>query len=322
MLELTRTVRFAINDLPNTDAPPHATHPATTPTTHQPSRTGFNTFAGSPSLFGLGRHYELDVTCRGHADPATGYFVNIREIDHAVRSAAVPMIQAACRETPMIDPAIVLARLIDPIEAVVSSALDRADRPTREPRDTPVRVVSRVRWRLTPYHSIEMATTPAPSSPSSPPCVLMRQQFEFAASHRLHSPQLTDEQNRALFGKCNLPSGHGHNYRVEPCVAIPFHAAGPARFTLLDLERITSERIIHRFDHKHLNLDTAEFACGEAGSGSGNGSGTGGLNPSVENIVKVCFDLLAPAIAGTNTGATLRSMTVWETDKTSCTYPG
>lgn len=265
-------------------------------------------------MHGLGRHYEIDVTCRGEADPVTGYFINIREIDHAVRSAAVPIIEEACRRSPTTDPRDVLPGLIGPIEASLREQLKGRLR-VSEP------IVARVRWRLTPYYSVEMAA-PSASSPSPPapaPPVLMRQSFEFAASHRLHSPGLSDEQNRALFGKCNLPSGHGHNYRVEPCVAIP---TGPtpgaiaARFTLADLERITDERVIQRFDHKHLNLDSPEFACGEGG---GNPAG---LNPSVENIAKVCFDLLAPAIAGTKTGATLRCVTVWETDKTSCTYPG
>jgi 6-pyruvoyltetrahydropterin/6-carboxytetrahydropterin synthase len=70
------------------------------------------------------------------------------------------------------------------------------------------------------------------------------------------------------------------------------------------------ETIIQRFDHKYLNVDTQEFRA-EAG----------GLNPSVENIAKVCFDLLAPAIRRAAPGVELRSITVWETDRTSCTYP-
>ena len=302
MLELTRTVRFAINDGARDGE-------------SVPSKGGYNTFAGSPSMRGLGRHYELEVTCRGRSDAITGYFINIREIDQAVRSAAVPLIEQACRTDPTIDPALLLPELIGPIDAALAKgSAGKAG------------VVARIRWRLTPYYSVEMAA-PATSSQSessnatagssnaTAPMALLRQQFEFAASHRLHSAHLTDDQNRAIYGKCNLPSGHGHNYRVEPCVAVPIPVTGvkALAFALLDLERITNERIIQRFDHKHLNLDTKEFTCQD---------GVTALNPSVENIARVCYDLLEPAIRESGTGAVLRSITVWETDKTSCTFPG
>lgn len=351
MLELTRTVRFAINDAPTT-ASYERVESGSERAGNKAGNTrgGWNTFAGAPSMQGLGRHYEIDVTCRGDADPVTGYFINIREIDQAVRIAAVPIIEQACRENPWVDPALVLPGLIEPIERALSArashelhGVPKAGNRCVEERP---RLVSRVRWRLSPYYSVEMSSQDANvvvSRSSASKCgnaggagdvvsvVLMRQQFEFAASHRLHSPLLTDEENRALYGKCTHPSGHGHNYRVEPCVAVPVGRSGEnggtTPFTLIDLERITNERVIQRFDHKHLNLDTDEFACGASSSEPSSARRVGApvavpLNPSVENIAKVCFDLLAPAILDTHTGAALRSVTVWETDKTSCTYPG
>ncbi|MGE3110035.1 MAG: 6-carboxytetrahydropterin synthase [Gemmatimonadales bacterium] len=310
MLQLTRTVRFAISDAPH--------HPTPSPAKQTESDAGWNTFAASPSMRGLGRYYELEVTCRGRADPITGYFINIREIDHAVRCGAVPIIEQACRTSPGTDPIALLPRLLPPIEASLRNAVQRgaeaaashftnAGLPPASAVDS-APVVSRIRWKLSPYYCVEMSA-PNPSSPA--PVALLRQQFEFAASHRLQSASLTDEQNRALFGKCNLPSGHGHNYRVEPCVAVPLPVdAASAPFTLQLLERLTHEHIIRRFDHTHLNVDTKEFGCAP-----------GGLNPSVENIAKVCYDLLAPAVRNSGTGAELRCVTVWETDKTSCTYP-
>ena len=132
---------------------------------------------------------------------------------------------------------------------------------------------------------------------------ILRQRFEFAAAHRLHVPSLSDDENRRLFGKCNHPSGHGHNYVVEPAVAVP---TGMPAFALADLERLTHERVIERFDHKHLNLDTSEF-------------GVGGLNPSVENIARVCFDLLRESVHAA--GGELVAVTVWETEKTCAAYP-
>ena len=135
------------------------------------------------------------------------------------------------------------------------------------------------------------------------PRVIVRQMLEFSAAHRLHVPSLDDDENARIFGKCNNPAGHGHNYRIEPSVEVD-----PERPISVDaIERITDAVVIERFDHKHLNEQTEEFAS------------QGGLNPSVENIARVCFGLLDRPIA--DAGGMLRAVTVWETDRTSCTYP-
>jgi 6-pyruvoyltetrahydropterin/6-carboxytetrahydropterin synthase len=101
-----------------------------------------------------------------------------------------------------------------------------------------------------------------------------------------------------------------HNYVFEPCVAVAVEPRGRSAFTHDDLETIASRVLVDRFDHKNLNLDTAEFRDGA------------GVMPSVENIAKVSFELLAPEIARSAPGARLVSITVWETDRTCCTYPG
>jgi 6-pyruvoyltetrahydropterin/6-carboxytetrahydropterin synthase len=276
MLDLTRSVRFCINDA----VPP------------EPAGWGpaDNTFAAYPSMRGLGRFYELRIRCRGKVSPSTGYFLNIKEIDQAVRSVAIPLIARTCRERPQTDPATVLHAIVPLLDAALGGR------------------VAGVRWLLTPYYSVEMSA-PASNPPPAEPRALLRQQFEFAASHRLHCANLSDAENRALFGKCNHAGGHGHNYRVEPCVETPIGAAG-AKFPLAELERITARTVIDRFDHKHLNADNPEFDTAR-----------GGVNPSVENIARVCFDLLKPEIARACPEASLRSVTVWETDKTWCTYP-
>lgn len=299
MVDLTRTVRFCVN-------PPA---PPTPPDSHASTRArdlSNNTFAGAPSMRGLGRYYELEVRCRGEVDPATGYFINIKEIDRAVRASAVPIIERACAQNAAAEPASVLMEVLPAIDAALGGKGTGGKGGSGG--------VQSVRWRLTPYYSVEMPST----SPSgTAPIALLRQQFDFAAAHRLHAPGLSDADNRAVFGKCNNLKGHGHNYRVEPCVEVVVNgagegAAGEGGFTLIDLERIVAETILARFDHTHLNEDTPEFDQRLAG----------GLNPSVENIAKVFFDLLGPAIARAARGARLRSITVWETDKTSCTYPG
>jgi 6-pyruvoyl-tetrahydropterin synthase len=74
--------------------------------------------------------------------------------------------------------------------------------------------------------------------------------------------------------------------------------------------------IIQPFDHKHLSVDVPQFRCG------GGPAGHGGVNASVENIARVCYENLAPALRRECAAAELRSVTVWETDRTSSTYPG
>ncbi len=276
MLTIRRTVRLCINPGADPDAPP-------TPP------TGDNAYAGTPAMQGLGRYYEFDITCLGEPDPDTGYLVDIKIIDRAVRAAIYPPLAHACAKQPTADP----AALLPDLAAHLADAL------------APHRL-SAIRWRLTPTYALalEGLDMPVPTSTPARP-VLIRQRFDFAAAHRLHVQGLSDEENRAMFGKCNNPSGHGHNYQLEPCVALP--ASGEHRLSLPELERLVDETVIARFDHRHLNVDTSDFAS------------EGGVNPSVENIARVAFDLLRALVA--ERGGDLRTVTVWETDRTSATYP-
>lgn len=243
-----------------------------------------NSFAAWPPMMGLGVFCEISVTCIGPADADTGYVININDIDAAVRSEAIPLIGGQLRESPDSNPAMLLPTLHERIEAALPLP------------------ISRLQWRLTPHHTLVLEG-------SDMGRYVLGQQFDFAAAHRLHSPALSEEENRAAFGKCNNPNGHGHNYRLEVRVRVPIPGTDPAEetvdaFTVLDLERIVRTEVIDRFDHAHLNLDTEEFAD---------------LIPSVEHIARVCHERLAPAVAAA--GAELAEVTVWETEKTSCTYP-
>jgi len=258
--ELTRIVRFCLNAGGSlADDAPVA-----------------NAFAAWPAMRGLGRYYQLHVTCLGEVDPATGYLVNITRIDRAVRKSLLPLVaQAAQRDSPV---AILLADVLREL----TPSLDGQ--------------VRRVRLQLTPTHGIEMENHDMNTA-------IIDQMFDFSAAHRLHSPTLTDAQNREIFGKCNNPSGHGHNYRLRVAVRAPLSAQGGI-MPVGSLDELVGRVVIERFDHKHLNLDTAEFAH---------------VNPTVENIAKVIHDLLAGEVK--NIGVTLTHVTVWETDKTSATYP-
>jgi 6-pyruvoyltetrahydropterin/6-carboxytetrahydropterin synthase len=83
--------------------------------------------------------------------------------------------------------------------------------------------------------------------------------YEFAASHRLHSPELTDEENLAQYGKCNHPHGHGHNYTVEVSARGPADAHGRA-VDLSALDELVRREVLARFGHRNLNVEVAEFA--------------------------------------------------------------
>jgi 6-pyruvoyltetrahydropterin/6-carboxytetrahydropterin synthase len=205
------------------------------------------------------------------------YLVNIKDIDLAVRSALPAVHQLATTATP---PATAVLR-------VLCDALQR-----RWPQ-----WLAGVELGLSPFLSIS-------SVPWEHPMMRLSQKFEFAAAHRLHNPQLGDEENRRLFGKCNNALGHGHNYELQVTV----RAAGGERALPIDLsalERVVDETVIRRFDHKHLNLETTEFAE---------------VIPSVENIARVIYGLLRPQVEMLDGAPALAAVTVWETSKTWCEY--
>jgi 6-pyruvoyltetrahydropterin/6-carboxytetrahydropterin synthase len=83
--------------------------------------------------------------------------------------------------------------------------------------------------------------------------------YRFAASHRLHSAHLGEEENRRVYGKCNNPYGHGHNYVVEVAVSGPVDASTGMIANLGDLDSFVEREVIEPFDHKYLNEEIAEF---------------------------------------------------------------
>lgn len=194
---------------------------------------GRNGYGGVPAIRGLGRHYELEVICRGEPDPTTGYVRNIKDIDHAVRDHALDIIRRAIKEGR--EPAGLLPELVSSIGAALGSP-----------------PAGLVLW-LSPYHGYEMSESGT---------VLIRQKFDFAAAHRLWVAGWTDEANQSCFGRCMNPNGHGHNYQLETCVETPLRDRGAPALSLDRLETIVDDRVIRRFDHRNLNLDVEEFRDG------------------------------------------------------------
>lgn len=86
------------------------------------------------------------------------------------------------------------------------------------------------------------------------PIAHLGRRYHFSASHRLHTEVLSEEQNRATFGKCNNPYGHGHNYVVEVVFAGPVDPATGMVTNLADLDAFAQHELLDRYDHKNLNL--------------------------------------------------------------------
>jgi len=89
--------------------------------------------------------------------------------------------------------------------------------------------------------------------------IRVTRRYEFSASHRLHAPGLTAEENRRLYGKCNNPFGHGHNYVLEVSVRGPVEARSGRAVDPAALDRLVRERVIRAFDHKNLNEQIEAF---------------------------------------------------------------
>ena len=89
--------------------------------------------------------------------------------------------------------------------------------------------------------------------------VYLTRRYRFSAGHRLHNDALSGEENRRVYGKCNNPNGHGHNYLLEVTVAGPIDPATGMVFDLVALDGIVAEHVLEKFDHKNLNLDVENF---------------------------------------------------------------
>jgi 6-pyruvoyltetrahydropterin/6-carboxytetrahydropterin synthase len=100
--------------------------------------------------------------------------------------------------------------------------------------------------------------------------------YMLSASHRLHSDALSAEENKAAYGKCNNPHGHGHNYIVEVLVGGAVDPQTGMVMNLVDLDDVVRKRVMERFDHTNLNLDPLFV----------------NQVPTTENLCRAVFELL------------------------------
>ncbi|MGO8819230.1 MAG: 6-carboxytetrahydropterin synthase [Terriglobia bacterium] len=89
--------------------------------------------------------------------------------------------------------------------------------------------------------------------------VYLTRRYRFSSGHRLHNEGLSAEENRLVYGKCNNPNGHGHNYLLEVTVAGCINPETGMVFDLVALDGIVAEHVLEKLDHKNLNLDMENF---------------------------------------------------------------
>lgn len=90
--------------------------------------------------------------------------------------------------------------------------------------------------------------------------VYLTRRVEFSASHYYHNPELSPEENKRIFGKCNNPHGHGHNYILEVTVKGEIDSRSGFVMDLKQLKDIMNEEVVEALDHRHLNQEVPEFA--------------------------------------------------------------
>jgi 6-pyruvoyltetrahydropterin/6-carboxytetrahydropterin synthase len=125
----------------------------------------------------------------------------------------------------------------------------------------------------------------------------------FNAAHRLFRPDWSDEKNQEVFGKCNNPNFHGHNYTLEVWIEGEIDTETGYVIDLKLVKDLVKKEIEERFDHRNLNLDCPEFQ---------------NLIPTAENIAVVCYDLLRDKI-DSKFNLTIR---LWETENNIVEYNG
>jgi 6-pyruvoyltetrahydropterin/6-carboxytetrahydropterin synthase len=244
MIRLFREVRFAVNIEDD----------------GQLARSPTNSFAGYPSLLGIGYYFVLELSLLGKIDPATGCVINIKDIDHIVRQAAIPLVSAFVRRGRYGGGGLMLGKIYELLKDA-----------------WPGSVLHHIRLALSPFMTLTVFA-------SEYPMIRFSQKFEFSASHRLFNPALSDADNQRLFGKCTNPHGHGHNYVLQVTMAGKPDVNG-LLIEVPKFEQIVATNVIDRFDHKNLNVEIDEFKD---------------LIPTVENIAMVIFRLLKPPFDAVN----------------------
>ncbi|MDQ6716996.1 MAG: 6-carboxytetrahydropterin synthase [Gemmatimonadota bacterium] len=133
--------------------------------------------------------------------------------------------------------------------------------------------------------------------------VTVTRRVRFNAAHRVHNPALGDEENARLFGKCNNPNWHGHNYTLDVSVEGGIDPTTGYVFDLAKLKQVVEKEITSLVDHRNFNLDVPFMKD---------------IIPTSENIVVAFWNILQPRVAP----AKLKRLVMWETENNYVEYEG
>ena len=135
------------------------------------------------------------------------------------------------------------------------------------------------------------------------PIVSATRLVRFNAAHRVFNPAWSEAENSRVFGKCNNPNWHGHNYTLEITVEGTPDPTTGYTYDLGALKQLAERELVEHLDHKNLNLDVPFMV---------------GVIPTTENLVVACWRILAPKVAP----ATLKRLKLWETENHYVEYEG
>lgn len=235
---------------------------------------------------GHGHDYVLEVSVAGVVEPTSGMVLNIVDLKRILEEEVVGPLDGEflTGEHPY------MGGMIPGTEALACRIWQRL-----LPRVAQHRARLKT-VRLGECRSLWAECRRGKENPEEKPMVTLTRSYEFAAAHRLHNPNLSDGENREVFGKCNNPQGHGHNYVLEVTVG---GEPDPQTGFVIDLgllDRTVHELVVDRYDHRHLNEDVPEFRE---------------VNPTSENLVRIIWERLLPALPS----GSLRRVTVRETER-------
>jgi 6-pyruvoyltetrahydropterin/6-carboxytetrahydropterin synthase len=230
---------------------------------------------------------DLEVTVSGRVDPTNGMVINLSILKKVIRS-----------------------RAIEPLDGRV------LDGRQGTPRCLDLGSLALTVWRMltgrvpdASLHRLGILGATGKTvhlQGNGEPVMDVTRAYEFCAAHRLHAPSLSDEENVRVFGKCNNPAGHGHNYVLEVTLR---GGPGPDGTLLAaaDFDRIVTDEVVERWDHKNLNVDVPDFRE---------------VVPTVEEIARVAWRRLARPLEQAAAGASLHRVKLFESPRNQVEYYG
>lgn len=243
---------------------------------------GANSFSSKPAGEGLAVFLELGVGVVGAVDNGTGFVINVMDIDQAVRQYVVPAFTEQIKHAYENRHHIGFAKIAEFLRLTKANLTGKLAGA----------YLTELSLMLNPFKKVAVDC-------EDMKMIYFSEKFEFAAMHKLWNEEFSPDRNFQVFGKCANPAGHGHNYVVEVTVKIP----EGTEFCVGDFEKIVDDELIKLIDHKNLNADVPYFVK---------------AIPTVENISVFAWDQLK----GKFKDIKMHAVTIWETDKTSCTYYG